>query len=101
MHFNRSMSWPQHFAFLFILKVFEESGSVKARHLGIKCVWMVGWSRHYTNVPGAQRQQYSLRLVPTDVMFCDALASMCYLSKCKHIIELDWGPPPYFFPRLL
>lgn len=36
MHWDRSVSWAHHFAFLFILKGFEENGSVKAMHLGIK-----------------------------------------------------------------
>lgn len=36
MDLNLEVSWPQCFAFLFILKVVKETGSAKAKHLGIK-----------------------------------------------------------------
>lgn len=40
MDSNLEVCWPQCFAFLFILKVVKETGSAKAKHLGIKQVWM-------------------------------------------------------------
>lgn len=41
-------SWPQSFAFLFVLKVVKETGPAKAKHLRVKYVWKVGWSTLYT-----------------------------------------------------
>lgn len=31
---NMKTSWPQHFAFLFILEVVKKTGSAEAEHLG-------------------------------------------------------------------